>query len=186
MSDSDFDYTHRAARANKTDIVFSVVCYISAAFLYLYPIFVKGVRFVPILQFLALVCLVAGIYINQRYTWVYYVYGVIPSENKNSGEVTGVSLVVYRVQGKRKTTLAKADLCGIKALIPCTHKDPHNAEVTGYGAASRYDFRATMCPAEYCRIVLEADGGLAVISFEPDKTLYSLLSKYLDEKGAER
>ncbi len=182
----NFDYTHRAVKSNKTDMVFSISAYISAALMYLYPLIIKGVRFVSVLQFCALVCLVCGIYINQRYSWVSYVYGIIPSENKHSGEATGSSFVVYRIQGKRKTTLAMIDMTGIEAVLPCTHKNDRRAEIQACESPTLYNFCATMCPAKYSRAVFRADGGIAVIAFEPDATLSTLLYEYLDKKGADK
>lgn len=177
------DYTFRAKRKNKTDIVFSVCAYISAAVLYFSSIWIPGIKYVPVLQFLALALLVIGIYINQRYTWTSFIYGVIPEENKNSGEITGVFFVVYRVQGKHRTSLAKINMADCKKLIRCTHRDPHKDDIAKYGPSTVYNFCATMCPAEYYRAVFHADGGIAVIGFEPDETLLSIIKEQSANKG---
>lgn len=175
------DYRHRAVKSNKTDIVFSLCAYLSAALLYIYPLVVDGVRFVPVMQFCALVALVIGIYISQRYSWCVYTYGVIPNENKNSGEVEGLYFVAYRTVGKRQTCLSKIDMHGLKKIIRCTHKEDHKDEISAYGSPNVYNFCATMCPAQYYRAVFEADGGIAVISFEPDMTLAHIMKALAPE-----
>lgn len=179
---NEFDYRHRAEKANKTDIVFSVSCYLSAAVLYFSSIFVPGIKYVPVLQFGALVCLVAGIYINQRFSWCVYTYGVMPKENINSGETIGTYFVVYRTVGKRQSCLCKTDMSGLLRLVRCTHKDAHKEIVKEYTSPNIYNFCATMCPAVYYRAVFEADGGIAIISFEPDKALLGIISGFANEK----
>lgn len=183
MNSNIKDYTHRAKRKNKTDIVFSVSAYISAAVLYFSSIWIPGIKYVPVLQFLALIMLVVGIFINQRYTWTSFVYGVIPEENKNSGEVTGSFFVVYRLSGKRRTCLAKINMADCLKIIRCTHRDPHKNEISHYGSPTEYNFCATMCPAEYYRAVFSADGGIAVIGFEPDSTLIEIIKDNLTNEG---
>ena len=177
------DYTHRAKKQSKTDIVTSVCAYISAAVLYLPSVLVDGIRFVPVLQFCALISIVTALYINQRYTWLYFVYGVIPNENRNSGDVTGSSFVIYRVQGKRRTCLVKVDVRECVKLIRCTHKDDRKSEIAEFDSPKIYNYCATMCPAVYYRAVFRADGGIAVISFEPDMTLLSLILENVPKEG---
>lgn len=184
------NYTYRVEKQNKTDIVFSVSAYISAAVLYFPSIFVDGIKYVPVLQFLALTALVVGIYINVRYTWVRFVYGIVPLENKNSGETAEYTFIVYRVQGRRQSCLAKINVSDCIRLIPCTHKENHKNELSDLSSPARYNFRATMFPAKYCRAVFRADGGIAVIDFEPDETLYTIMKYNMDnsekaEKGAD-
>lgn len=180
---NNIDYTYRAVRRNKTDIVFSVAAYVSAAVLYFPSVFVEGIRYVPILQFCALAAIVAGIYINQRYTWVSYVYAVKPKEDAVSEEVTGAYFIVYRIQGKRQVCLAKIDISDCMALYDCTHKDRKKNEIAAHGAAARYDFRRTMAPPTYCRAVFRADGTIAVIDFEPDETLRSILLSVISDNS---
>ena len=171
------DYTHRAKRQNKSDIVSSVCAYISAAVLYFSSIFVDGIKYVPVLQFLALVFIVTGVFINQRHTWLSFVYGVVPRENKNSGETDGEYFVVYRVQGKRQSCLAKIDMNGLISVIKCTHNDDGKSEISRYKNPTCYNFCISMMPAAYTRAVFYADGGIVVISFEPDSTLSAILER---------
>lgn len=172
------DYTHRAKKKNKTDIVFSVCAYLSAAVLYLSSVFVPGIKYVPVLQFCALAAIVTAVYINQRHTWLSFIYGIIPEENKNTGDVTGANFVIYRVQGKRQTCLVKIDVRDCLKLIHCTHNDDHKSELADLQSPEIYNYCATMCPAEYCRAVFRADGGIAVIAFEPDEVLTALLHEF--------
>lgn len=176
------DYTHAAKKQNKTDIVFSAASYMSAAVLWFSSSFIDGIKYVPVLQLCALTALVVGIYINQRYTWVRYVYGVIPGENKNSGEITAFYFVIYRTVGKRQNCLLKVDIRDCLRLIDCTHKDDHKNELSVYVPYTRYDFRATMAPAEYCRVVMKADGETVVAAFEPDETLRAIMRANTEKK----
>lgn len=179
---NEYNYRYRVKKSNNTDIVSSVCAYLSAAVLYFSSIFIEGIKYVPILQFCALAALVVGIYISQRYSWCVYTYGIIPKEDKNSGEVCGSYFVAYRTVGKRQTCLSKIDMSGCKKIIHCTHKNNRKSEIAEYGSPNIYNFCATMCPAEYYRAVFEADGGIAVISFEPDKTLALIISEYAATK----
>ena len=167
----NFDYTHRAKKQNRADIVSSVCAYLSAATLYFSSVFVKGIKFVPVLQLLALIAVVIGVFINQRYTWTSFVYGIIPKD-ADTGELY---FVVYRVTGKRQSCLVKVDMAGLRELIPCTAKDDGKARASKYPSAERYNYCASMAPAKYTRAVFRADGGVAVIAFEPDSTLLSMM-----------
>ena len=180
------DYRHRAEKSNKTDIVFSVAAYVSAAVLYFPSVFVNGIKYVSLLRLCALVCLVAGIYINQRFSWCVYTYGVMPKENINSGETVGTYFIVYRTVGKRQSCLCKTDMSGLLRLVRCTHKNAHKEIVKEYNSPNIYNFCTTMCPAVYYRAVFEADGGIAVISFEPDNTLLGIISGFANEKDGRK
>lgn len=177
------DYTYRAVKKNRSDIVSSIAAYVSAAVLYFPSVFVDGIKFVPVLQFCALAAIVAGIYINQRYTWVSYIYAVNPREDAVSEETVGLYFVVRRIQGKRQVCLAKIDVSDCIAIFECTHKDAHKDEISRFGQTERYDFRATMCPASYVRAVFRADGGVAVIDFEPDDILLAILRANMNPSG---
>ena len=179
------DYTHRAKKQNKSDIVASICLYVSAAVLYLPSVLVHGIKFVPMLQFLALVLLVFGVFVNQRYTWQVYSYGVVPRENLHDPDAppSGEYFVVYRTVGKRRTCLAKIDMSGILAFVKCTHKNDMASAFADLGPVDRYDFRTTMMPAVYYKAAFRADGENVVISFEPDETLVGILREAMDSKG---
>lgn len=168
-------YTYRAVKKNKTDIVFSITSYISAAVLYFPSVYVDGIKYASVLQLCALAALVSGIYINQRYTWVSYIYSVSPREDPVTEEITSFYFCVCRIYGKRRNYLAKIDMADCIAVLDCTHKDKRKADIAKYGVTARYDFRATMAPASYCRAIFKTDGEVVAISFEPDETLRAIL-----------
>lgn len=176
-----YDYTHRAKKQNNADIVSSVCAYLSAATLYFSPMIVKGIRYAPVLQFFALIAVVIGVFINQRYTWTSFVYGIIPKD-ADSGELY---LVIYRVQGKRQSCLVKVDMSGLREIIQCTAKDDGKSKTSKYPSAQRYNYCVSMAPATYIRAVFDADGGIAVIAFEPDKTLLNMMENVYNYKKTE-
>lgn len=185
MNGQNYDYTQKATYQNRTDITLSVTSYIAAAVLYLYPVFVEGVKFIPLLQFLSLALIVVGIFVNQRYTWSKYVYRIKPLENKNSGEITGFSFLVYKVQGNKNTCLADIPCRDCIRLIKCTKKDKNPAELSSYQNPARYSFTQTLMPETFHTAVFRADGGIAIIRFEPDEEFVNILSALMDRSVAE-
>lgn len=169
------EYIQRAARANRTDISLSVTCYVSAAVFYFYPVFVDGVKFVSVLQFLAMALLVIGIYVNQRYSWTNYIYMIRACENRNSGEVTGYNFAVHRVQGKKGVCLADIPCRDIISVHECTSKSKVPESVKKNKDINRYSFTQTLMPATFYTAVFNADGGTVAVAFEPDETLVSML-----------
>ncbi len=181
MNGSSFnEYTIHAVRKNRTDITLSVTCYLASAFLYIYSVAVEGVRYGSVLQFLSLLLIVVGIYVNQRYTWTNFIYSVKATESMNSGEVTGYSFYVYKVQGKKSTCLANIPCKDCTGIV----KRVRGAKDGGAPAAdkdtARYSFTQTMMPDTYYTAVFNADGGTAHISFEPDEVMVSILSAYIN------
>lgn len=187
MTDTPYirEYIQHAKRANRTDISLSLTCYISAAIMYFYSILVDGVKYVPLLQFLAMALLVIGIYVNQRYSWTNYIYMIRACENKHTGESTGFNFSVHKVQGKKSSCLADIPCCDIIAFEKCTSKSKVPEIVKSSQNVNRYFFTQTMMPAYFYTAVFRADGGIAAIAFEPDETLAEMLASYVDYKNTE-
>lgn len=182
MNNNEYNaYTIHATRKNRTDITLSITSYVSAAILYFYSVFVNGVSYTSVMQFVSLLFIVVGIYVNQRYTWTNFIYAIKPVENKNSGEIIGYSFFVYRVQGKKSTCLVEIpcrDCIGIIA-----HKrGEKNEKSTVDTDVARYKFTQTLMPDTYHTAIFRADGGIAHISFEPDEALAAILSSYITKK----
>ncbi len=178
------DYTYRAIRKNKSDIVLSVIMYISAVVSYGFSL-VDGIGSASILQFLALVLVVSAVFVNQRYTWQTYAYRIKPLESRNTGDFIGYSFVVYKLQGKKSVMAANIPCRDCLKVVKCTHKNKHPAELAAYDKPARYYFTKSLMPAEYYTAAFRADGGIVLISFEPDDMLLSYLKEYMNRKGSE-
>ncbi len=185
MNGENFDYTITAQYKNRTDITLSVTAYVSSILLYVYPAFVQGVKYAAVLQFISLALLTLGIFVSQRYSWQRFVYCIKPSENLNSGEISGHSFVVYKIQGKKKTTLADIPCRDLLKLVKCTAKDKKNEEFVGFEKTARYSFTQTMMPDTFYTAVFRADGGTAIIRFEPDETFVSILNTLKNKEKEE-
>lgn len=175
------DYTIHARRKNRTDITLSVTCYLASAFLYIYSALVEGVKYGAVLQFLSLLLIVIGIYVNQRYTWTNFIYSIKATENKNSGETEGYSFYVYKVQGKKSTCIANIPCCDCIRIVKRGRGAKDDGSLALDKDAARYSFTQTMMPDTYYTAVFNADGGIAHISFEPDEVMLSLLLAYIKD-----
>ncbi len=186
MNNNEYNaYTIHATRKNRTDITLSLTSYVAAAILYFYSVFVNGVSYASVMQFVSLLFIVAGIYVNQRYTWTNFIYAIKPVENKNSGEVTGYSFFVYRIQGKKSTCLAEIPCRDCLGIV--THKRGEKSERSAADAdVAQYKFTQTLMPDTYHTAIFRADGGIAHISFEPDETFVAILSSYITSENGER
>lgn len=180
------EYIQHVKRANRTDISLSVTCYVSAAVFYFYSILVEGVKYGSLLQFFALMLLVAGIYVNQRYSWTSYIYMIRAVENKNSGEITGYNLAVHRVQGKKSVCIADIPCRDIVSIDRCTSKSKIPDSVRSNKDTVRYTFTQTMMPAEFHTAVFNADGGTVAIAFEPDEVIVGMLESCVTDKTDEQ
>ncbi len=179
------EYIQHVKRANRTDISLSVTFYVSAAICWFYPLIVDGVKFASVMQFIALAFLVAGIFVNQRYTWTSYIYMIRACENKNSGEITGYNLAVHRIQGKRSTCLADIPCSGIISVDECTQKSKIPENVKKDKDIVRYSFTQTLMPAKFHTAVFSADGGKVAVAFEPDEVITEMLRSCISEKAEE-
>ncbi len=177
------EYIQHVKRANRTDITLSVACYLSAAVCWFYPMFVDGVKYASVMQFVSLALLVAGIFVNQRYTWTSYIYMIRSVENKNSGEMTGYNLAVHRVQGKRSTCLADIPTTGLISIDECTQKSKVPEKIKNNKEIVRYSFTQTLLPAKFHTAVFSADGGTVAIAFEPDEIIVSMLEECIPDKS---
>lgn len=175
------DYSIHAVRKNRTDITLSLTSYIASVFLYVYSVLVEGVKYGSVLQFLSLLFIVIGIYVNQRYTWTNFIYSVKATENKNSGETEGYSFYVYKVQGKKSTCLANIPCRDCIRIVKRGRGVKDDGKLSEDKDAARYSFTQTMMPDTYYTAVFNADGGIAHISFEPDEVMLSLLSAYIND-----
>ncbi len=171
------DYIQRATRKNRTDITLSVTCYLAAAVCWIYPAFVDGVKYASVLQFSALVFIVAGVFVNQRYSWTNYLYMIRITEDKPYGSVTGCNLAIHKIQGKRSTCIADIPCSGIISLDKCTKKSKVPEAVKKNKDTVRYSFTQTMLPDEFYTAVFYADGGTVAVSFEPDAHLVAMLTE---------
>lgn len=178
------EYTVHATRKNRTDLTLSVTSYVAAGILYFYSIGVEGVKYVSVMQFVALALLVVGIYVNQRYTWTNFIYAIKPVENKNSGEITGYSFYVYRIQGKKSTCLADIPCCDCIDIVKRQRGEKKPESLAVDQNTARYSFLQTMMPDVYHTAVFRADGGIAHISFEPDEAFVSMLSSFINKSEA--
>lgn len=179
------DYTLKATYQNRTDITLSVTFYVASIFLYIYSVAAKGVSFVSFLQFLSLIFIVCGIFVNQRYTWTKFVYRIKPVENMNSGDLTGYSFLVYKVQGNKNICLADIPCKDCIRIIKCSSHNKTPAELSSYSKPSKYSFTQTFMPNTFYTAVFRADGGTAFIKFEPDETFVNILSSLSDKTVAE-
>lgn len=187
MNENNFyDYTAKAAYKNRTDITLSVTCYIASALLYIWSVAVEGVSYVSVMQFFSLLFIVFGVFVNQRYTWSKFVYRIKPVENKNSGEITGHSFLVYKLQGKKSICLADIPARDCIALYECKKNDKKKAELSEYENPARYSFTQTLLSDTFYTAVFKADGGIAVIRFEPDDTFVRILSSLMSKKESEQ
>lgn len=176
------EYIQHVKRMNRTDISLSVTCYVSAALLYFYSILVEGIKYSSLMQFFALMLLVAGIYVNQRYSWTSFIYMIRACENKNSGEITGYNLAVHRIQGKKSVCLADIPCRDIISIDVCTSKSKIPDSVKSNKDISRYSFTQTMMPAVFHTAVFNADGGTVAIAFEPDEVIVGMLTSCIADK----
>lgn len=178
------EYTIHATRKNRTDLTLSITAYLAAAILYFYSVGVDGVKYVSIMQFLALAMLVIGIYVNQRYTWTNFIYALKPDESNNDAENVGYSFYVYRIQGKKSVCLAKIPCRDCTGIVKRQHGEKKPAALKADKDTARYSFLQTMMPNVYHTAVFRADGGVAHISFEPDEVFVSILSSFINNSEA--
>ncbi len=178
------DYTYRAARKNRSDIVLSVVMYVSAVVAYGFSM-IDGIGSAGILQYLALVLIVAAVFVNYRYTWQTYAYRIKPLESRNTGDFIGYSFIVYKITGKKSVMAANIPCRDCIKIVECTHKSKRPAALATYEKPMRYFFTKNLMPAVYYTAVFRADGGIVFIAFEPDDEFLSYLREYMNKKGSE-
>ena len=108
-----------------------------------------------VVQTVALLFLVAALYVFYRYSWVKYVYILTNPEEK-----VKASLLVEQVQGHRASLIARVPLRGFLSVQPFA--------AAGISSRACYTYRATMCGAETVLVRARVAGEVMQLRLEAD------------------
>ena len=175
-------YRYTPPRINNAGLIIPLFMFAAAAICMLFSAIGLGYR--PVLQLIAVICLVIGIQMTTRYRLCVFTYIIgIDSAGEDPDMVTSssgqdagsLSLTVVRTQGSLSRTVAVLPLSGVIAVL----KGVSHAEVKKkYGSIKHYyNFCANLFSPGARLLVLMLDDKQTAVLIEPDERILGYLSK---------
>jgi hypothetical protein len=143
-----------------------------------------GLGYRPVLQIIAVICIVIGIQITTRYRLCVFTYIIGIDSAGNDPDTVGsspdhveksLSLTVVRTQGNHSNTIAVLPLSGV---IATEKKISHAQAEKKYGVIKHYyNFCANLFSPDARLLILKYDNNQAGVLIEPDERILGYLNK---------
>ncbi len=163
-------YELRPQRTNKKAESLIILFFVGAAALFLLSVPLKGIPFLWVIQLLAVMLLVASVYLVTRYVTKGFIYRIEEAEG-------GADLTVTEVAsgGRRQITVCRVSLSGIREAVVDT--DGGELKRLRRGQRKIYDYRPDLAPARSIVLLSEECGVECVILLAYDERLLELASR---------
>lgn len=144
-------YEFRPQRTNNKAQKLIILLFAGAAVLFLLTVPLDGLPFLWVIQLLALIMLVAAIFLVTRYVTKTYEYAVTSAEGDADLTVTEISS-----GGKRRITVCRISLSGIVS-VRCVDSSDERFRAQRRSGGKIYDYRPDLSPER--SVLIEAKEG---------------------------
>ena len=175
-------YRYTPQRINNAGLVIPLFMFAAAAVCFLFS--ATGLGYRPVLQLIAVICLVIGIQITTRYHLCVFTYIIGDTAGDDDEDTVGLSpdrykksltLTVVRTQGTHSRTVAVLPLSGV---IAAERKMSHAEAEKKYGSIKHYyNFCANLFSPGTRLLILMLDDNQTAVLLEPDEYILDYLSK---------
>lgn len=164
-------YEFRPQRTNNKAQNLIILFFIGAAALFLLSIPLEGLSFIWVVQLLAILLLVAAIFLVTRYIMKSFEYAIVPTESGTDLTVTEISS-----GGKRRITVCRISLSGIKK-IHVTDGEDDGVKALRKSGKKMYDYRPDILPERYVLIEAKESGEDFVLLLAYGEEFLSILER---------
>lgn len=169
-------YEFKPQRTNNKAQKLIMLFFMGAAALFLVTLPLEGVPFLWVIQLLAILLLVAAVFLVTRYVTKTYEYAVEPTDG-------GADLTVTEVSsgGRRRITVCRISLSGIESARVVEGKDE---ELSAIRKARRkiFDYRLDIAPEKSILAVANESGEEYILLFAYDEEFLSILERNENER----